>query len=191
MAKYYKKIKKETVETFLGIELKSNTISIGFDVSVHSTGIAIIKTTDNYVTIDEICKITIPKNVKGTDAMDLFIEQLNKFTQRISQTYKLDISIIEDCFMGNNVFTLKALARQSVLVYDRFRGISRHQELMLPTVARSRINFKKSDKKIKGQALKKEIVEYINTALDIELKKTKEQDIADALVLALAGLREE
>ena len=188
--KYLKKIKIDRVEAFLGINLKPNTISIGWDVSVHSTGIAIIRTTDNYLILEQIEKIQIPKNIQDLDAMDLFIEQLNNFTNKISQKFKIDINIIEDCFFSKCVRTLKSLARHSVLVYDRFRGISRKSKFLLPTSARSKVNFKKSSKKIKGHALKKEIVEYINNALDLKLKM-KDQDIADACVLALAGLGEE
>jgi len=187
--KHLKKIKLSTVEDFLEIKLKPNTISIGWDVSVRSTGIAVIRTTDTYLIIDKVHKITIPKNVVQIDALDLFINQLNEFAMEISKTYKIDINIIEDCFMGQNVNTLKALARHSVLVYDKFKGLARKQEFLLPTSARNKVKFKKSSKKIKGHVLKKEIVEYINNALDLKLK-IKDQDIADACVLALVGLRE-
>ncbi len=188
--KYLKKIKIDKVENFLGINLKPNTISIGWDVSVRSTGIAVIRTTDTYLIVDKVHKITIPKNVPQIDALDLFINQLNEFAMEISKTYKIDINIIEDCYMGQNVNTLKALARHSVLVYDKFKGLARKQKFLLPTSARSKVNFKKSSKKIKGHSLKKEIVEYINNALDLKLKM-KDQDISDACILALAGLREE
>jgi len=186
-----KKIKTNTVEDFLEMAITPHKISIGFDVSMHSTGIALIRTTENYLNLEMIRKIITPKKVSQMDALDLFLDQLNNFAREISQKYKIDISVIEDCFFGQNVNTLKALARHSVLVYDRFRGIARDQKLMLPTTARSKVNFKKSSKKVKGSYLKKEIVDYVNKALDIKLKKTKDQDIADAIVLALAGLRDE
>jgi len=188
--KYLKKIRIDRVEAFLGIKLKPNIISIGWDVSVRSTGIAVIRTTDTYLIVDKTHKITIPKNVAQIDALDLFINQLNEFAREISKTYKIDINIIEDCYFGTNVNTLKALARHSVLVYDKFKGLTRKQLFLLPTSARNKVNFKKSSKKIKGHALKKEIVEYINNALDLKLKM-KDQDISDACVLVLAGLREE
>ena len=59
------------------------------------------------------------------DALDLFTDQLDNYKREVSQRYKLDIGMIEDCFFGSNVNTLKALARHSVLVYDRFKRISR------------------------------------------------------------------
>ena len=188
--KYLKKIKLQTVEDFLEVKLAPNKIVIGWDVSMRSTGIAVIRTSASYLTVEILDKILIPKSVNDKDALDLFIDQVDNFARKISQTYKIDYNVIEDCFFGSNVRTLKALARHSALVYDRFRGLSRIQYFILPTKARNLVNFKKSSKQIKGQALKKEIVEYINNTLGLELKM-KDQDIADACVLALAGLREE
>jgi len=189
--KYVKKISKKTVEEFLSVSLMPNKISIGWDVSMRSTGIAVVRTSSSYLTVEIIDKITIPKSVNDKDALDLFLDQLEAFAKRISQKFKIDCNVIEDCFYGQNVRTLKALARHSAFVYDRFRGLARVQYFILPTKARNLVNFEKSNKKVKGQDLKKEIVEFINNALDLKLKKTKDQDIADACVLSLAGLVED
>lgn len=188
--KHIKKISKKSVETFLTINLIPNIVSVGFDVAVHSTGIAIIKTTDNYLILEQTQKIITPKNIDQLSALDSFISQLDDFKNKTIQTYKINISIVEDCFFGQNVNTLKALARHSALVYDRFKRISDKIELLLPNQARKRVNFKKSSKEIKGHALKKEIIQYVNNALDIQLKM-KDEDIGDSIVLALAGLKKE
>jgi len=188
--KYIKKIKIETVETFLDVKLLRNVVSIGFDVSMHSTGIAIIKMSDTYLTLEKIKTLTVPKKVNLLDGINIFLDQIDDFKEKMRQKYVIDFSIIEDCFFGQNVNTLKALARFGILIYDRFRGISKQITFLLPSPARSKIKFKKSAKNIKGQALKKEIVEYINMALGLDLK-IKDQDIADAIVLALAGIVEE
>ncbi len=188
MNNYIKKVNIKSVETYLGINLKPNVICAGFDVSMHNTGIAIIRTTDKYLILEQIHKIEVPKNIDLLKAIDLFLDQLEDFKRSVSKRYKLDLSIIEDCFFGRNVKTLKSLARFGVLIYDKFRGISNETKFMLPTSARSRINFKKSVKKITSSKLKKEIMNYINLALDT---KIKEHDIADAIVLALSGLKEE
>lgn len=185
MKDYIKKTNIKTVEAELEVELARNLIVIGFDVSMHSTGIAVIRTTDNYLIIDQLHKIIVPRNVDLLRGVDLFLDQINDFKRGISQKYKLDLNIIEDCFMGKNVKTLKSLARFSILVYDKFKGISIKSKLILPTRARGLINFKKSDKTIKGTRLKKEIMAYINYALSIDIK---DDDIGDAVVLALSGL---
>lgn len=194
MKNYIKKIKLETVQAELETDLAINKIAIGFDVAQYNTGIAIIKTTDNYLFLEHTCKITVPKLPKFAtikqwlDNIDLFTVQLNELKTDIVKKYKLDYTIIEDCFMGNNVKTLKSLARHSILVYDRFKEISKNIILRLPVPSRNKINFTKSNKQIKGVYLKKEIMNYVNNALSTEIK---DNDIGDACVLALSGLVED
>lgn len=185
MSKYLKKISLKNVENKLGLSLRKNIISVGFDVAGHSTGIALIKTTDTYLILVRTHKFVIPKKIQELDAIDLFLEQLDTFKNEISRQYKLDETIIENCFMKFNVITLKMLARCGILVYDRFRGISKRSQLIMPLQARSKVNFKKSDKKVKGTKLKKEIIAYINNLLEIELE---DNDIADSIILALVGV---
>lgn len=180
-------IKLSKLETAIGLKLKRNTITIGFDVSMHHTGIAILRTTDKSLVLERTQRIDVPNKNELLDAVDLFLEQLEDFKKEVSKKYKLDINNIEDCFFGSNVLTLKCLARFSILVYDRFRGISKVTKLILPTRARTLINFKKSSKKVKGQALKNEIISYINKILNTKYRP-KDTDIVDAIVLALTGL---
>ena len=182
---YIKKIKKSDIEDYLGIQIEPNKISIGWDVAMHATGIAIIRTTDTYLILDQVHKITVPKNVDLLDGIDLFIAQLEDFKQKVAQKYKVDVNIIEDCWMGQNVTTLKVLARFSILVYDRFKNITTKSQLVLPTSARSKIKFKKSNEGIKGTKLKKEILKYVNFLLET---KIEDYDVADAAVLALGGV---
>ena len=182
--KYIKKINLKKVEEFLEVKLQNNLISIGFDVSVHSTGIAIIRTTDEYLILEKVERIITPKNIEILSSLDSFISQLDNFKNNTIQKYKINITIIEDCFFGKNVVTLKALARHSALVYDRFRRVSDKLELLMPNVARKKVNFKKS-KSAKGEQLKKEIINYVNKALEIDIKNSDE---SDSVVLALAGL---
>lgn len=190
MPDYIKKISIKTVESFIGKKLKINKISIGFDVAQYNTGIAIIKTTDAYLTLELTKTIKTPKLPKKYNTKEIlrnisiFIDQLESFKAEIVQKYRIDINRIEDCFFGRNVKTLKALARYGVLVYDRFRGISKDIDFILPNSARSKIKFKKS-KKATGDKLKKEIIDYINAMLGTEIDDT---DIADGIVLSLAGL---
>jgi Holliday junction resolvasome RuvABC endonuclease subunit len=184
---YIKKIKLSYIEGWINKRLKRNIISIGWDVSMHNTGIAIIRTTDTYLVLELTHKMTVPKKTSLLDGVDLFVEQLEDFKRKVSQRYKLDKSIIEDCFFGSNVKTLKCLARFSILIYDRFKNLTKNSILVLPMSARSKIGFKKSHKGIKGKYLKKEILAYINSLLQT---KIKDDDIGDAIVLAIGGLIE-
>lgn len=183
--KIIKKIKLKTVEERLGKELKKNTISLGWDVAVRSTGISLIRTTEDFIVIESLDKITVPKDIIDKDALDLFIEQLDNYKEKIIQKYKIDVTVIEDCFFGKNVKTLKALARHSVLVYDRFKRISRMIDFEYPRQARKKVGFNSG--KLKGIPLKKEIIKFINNIFGLELKM-KDNDLSDSLVLSLVGL---
>ena len=186
MAKYIKKLSLKNVEAFLGEPLKTNTTVLGVDVSQHSTGIALIRTTDSYVIIEKLLTITVPHNTVLLKSIDMFLSQITDFKRSVSQ-FKLDTLVVEDCFFGQNVNTLKALARFGILVYAELRDVIDKAEFLMPSSARKRVGFEKSNKKAKGHALKKEIVHYINIGLEVKLK-IKDNDKADAIILALAGL---
>lgn len=173
-----------------------DTISVGFDVSVHSTGIALLKTTTKTIDVKELKVIKLPKLPKKATSkeqlrtINMFIERVNIIKNEFIEKYNIDRGRIEDCFFGRNVKTLKALARYGILAYDKFKPIIPDMDLLLPTKARNLVNFKKSKKKIKGYKLKKEIVEFVNKIFDLKLK-AKDNDKADAIILALAGLCED
>ena len=97
---YIKKIALSTVESRLDKDLNKNFISLGFDSSEHSTGIALIRTTGTYLIIEKLDKIIIPKEVQGTDAVDVFTDKLEDFKKTIND--KMDKTSIEDCFIGLN-----------------------------------------------------------------------------------------
>ena len=192
MPKYIKKIAISTIESFLDKKIKQNKISIGADTATYHTAFAILRTTDTYLIVEELDKIEVPKLAKTStiksllNNVDLFCEQLDSLKNKLAQQYKFDYTQIEDCFYSMSVKTTKMLAYNSILTYDRIKRISDNTTLIMPNTARSLIGFKKT-KKASGQQLKKEIVEYINNALELELK-ISENDKSDALVLALAGL---
>ena len=138
--------------------------------------------------------IKVPKLAKFAttkqmlDNINLFLSQLEDFKKEVSKKHTLNINRIEDCFLRRNVKTLKALARYGILVYGKFRDISKDIDLIMPISARKKIGFKKSSKLVKGTYLKKEIINYINMLLGTKIEK---DDIADGIVLALGGLIEE
>jgi len=179
------RVKIHKLEKKLNCFIQRNKVSAGFDVCMHATGVAIIRTTDNTLFLDRVSKIEVPKKVNLLEGVDLFIAQVQNLAMKISQQYKIHTNNIEDCFFGNNVKTLKALARFSVLVYDQFRGISVESKLILPTQARKKIKFQKSAKSVKGSKLKNEIRAYVNNLLGIDIQ---DHDIADAVVLAMGGI---
>ena len=182
-----KKIKIISVMAELEVDLAVNKAVVAFDTAEHSTGIAIITTTNDYLILQSVHKIIVPKKIVQLEAIDLFTDQLDDFKRTVNQIYKFDKTIIENCYVRFNPQTAIWLARFGIIVYDRFKRISKKSELIQPNKARKKINFKKSSKEIKGTLLKKEIREYINNALQTTID---DFDIADACVLALAGLVE-
>jgi len=182
---YIKKIAINKISKTINRTINPGTISMGWDVAQHATGVAIIRTTDKYLYLDKIYKISVPKDVQDRDSIDLFVEQLEDIKRDIAKTYKIDMNIIEDCWFGRNVKTLKTLARFSVLVYDRMRNLAKTSMFMQPVTARSKVRFKKSKKGVSGDQLKKEILEYINELLETNVN---DHDIGDGIVLALAGV---
>lgn len=180
-----KKIKLTTVEDYLDRNLKRNSTVLGFDVSVHSTGIAMIRTTDTSLIIDHTHKLITPKDAIAEKAEDIFISQLDAYKNKVSQKFSIDTVVIEDCFFGMNVKITKALARCSGLTRDRFKSISNECYYRYPKAARKLIGMNPG--KLKAHQLKKFIVEFINDGLGLTLK-VKDNDIADALVLVLGGL---
>ncbi len=185
MKNYIKKIALSRVQAELEVDLVVNKVVLGADVAMHDTGLAVIRTTDDYLILDILHNIIVPKKVDLLTGVDLFLSQIGEFKQIIAQKYKLDKMIIEDCFFGKNVKTLKSLARFSILIYDKLRSITTKYKVVFTTQARNLINFKKSSKSIKGSKLNKEIMSYINNALQIEIKDDNQ---GDAIVLALSGL---
>ena len=187
---YIKKIKKETVEKTLGVEIEANKVSMGVDVAQKNTGIAIISTTESYIVVELTHVIKLPvlkKEDKNKvevllERVDLFCEQLDDFKQTIAQKYHLDENTIEDCFLSQNPSTFKTLARCGILVYDRFRHITAHSDLQLPSQWRKIIGFKPPKKK----KLKLEVIDYIKKILEIEAELT--EDEWEAVGISLSAL---
>lgn len=183
--KYLKKISLNTIESYLGNKIKKNQLAIGFDSAQHKTGIAILRTTDNYLVLEKTSKIEVPKDIHELDAMDLFTEQLDILKKELMMKYKFDLNLIENCYIGLNPKTGIWLARSGVLLYDRIKSLSKVSKLRYPSTARRLIGFKKSSKKVKGAKLKKELMIYISELLNF---KIDDSDIADSVILCLSGL---
>ena len=100
-----KRVSINRIETKLNKFIKRNTIAIGFDVSMHSTGVAVIRTTDTQLILEETYVIQVPKDVSELDGIDLFIAQINDIKLKIATKYKINLNMIEDCFSFANTYT--------------------------------------------------------------------------------------
>lgn len=180
-----KKTKLSRVATLTGSTLQKNVTIIAFDTSFHSTGIAIVRTTDEYLILEETAKLVVKDDVDILKGLDIFVDQLERYKETIVSKYNIDFCIIEDTFFGNNILVLKNLVRFGTLVYDRMRKIVSKTYLIMPSTARKDVGFKKTAKGVTGPKLKKEIMKYVSELLEHEIY---DNDIADAIVLAISGL---
>ena len=182
-----KKINIKKIEQKIDRKLKRNTLVIAFDSSAHATGVTILKTLENTLIIKKTQKIEVPRNITELDAVDLFTEQIDKLKEEVSKLYKFDYNAIENCYIGVNPKTGIWLARIGILIYDRFKSLSRQSKLIYPQSARASIRFKKSAKGVSGKKLKAELIDYVENILGARFNDNNEND---AIILGLSVLVE-
>ena len=179
-----KRIKINQIEKRIGKKLKNKSIAIGFDIAKRLTGIAVLRTHRSTLEIVKLHKIN---NQKGDliESMEYFIGELNNFISGLNLGKNNKIFVIEDCWFGQNVTTLKVLARFSALTWRELKHIPDHIYFILPTTSRSKVGFKK-DKNDKRKA-KVQVLNYVNKLFGLDLKQ-KDMDLSDGIILALSGL---
>lgn len=196
------KLSINLIEKKLNKKIRKDTVSIGFDVAEHYTGICVLKTNTNELIIESLQKITTNPKEDIINRMEYFINALEKFKQDLH--YKeFRIVVIEDCWFGMNVNTLKSLARFSTLIYVAFRKNCDYKFFILPNSARSQIGFNKNDQIAKGNVkvgiiskgknkgkpkkidIKLLVQDYLKTEFGLIIK---DLDEVDGFVLSLAGL---
>jgi len=191
------------VEKKLGKKIRKDSIAIGFDVAEANTGHCVLKSTQDEIIIESIGVIQTSTKEDTVNRMNSFLNSLEKLKQDWGKYKQFRIVVVEDCFMGANVFTLKHLCRFSALVWVTYHKECDSLIFLMPNSARSIVGFNKNaqmkdtklEKKIiskgknKGKEkkidLKKLVQEYLKETFGIDLTNS---DQADAFVLALAGL---
>lgn len=196
--------KIKDIEKKLGFNLKKGTYCIGVDTA-STTGLAMLETDNKTLTVKtSIFKLPI---VKKTDELsDKFVEKL-EFMLRAIRDFKSKefgckkasktVLVLENSFMGCNVVTFGLLRMLCGIIfaelYDNFEEI----KIIFPMSARKGIGFKSEIKRIKGATnkektqsrknKKQELVDFINNIFGT---KETSDDICDAIILALNGLKE-
>ena len=193
----------KAVEEKTGKRIRHNAVSIGFDTAPGLTGICILKSTTDTITIEHLeCLKTSHKDDHFRRA-DHYTNALEKFKQDLEKYPDFKMMVIERCYYGRNAEALIQLAHFGILTYHVLKKYFNEFFYYGATTARSIIGFKqKRQEKIttlkgkiitrgknKGKRKKitcKELVhDYLKTDFGI---KIKQPDEADAFVLALAGL---
>lgn len=182
------KFEIEAISDSIGAEIKRDCFCLGVDVAQNKTGLCLLRADDKYVYIEYLDVISLNKGKHTLHEMvDLYIEDaLKKRTEieKLTKAKQEKLLIIEDCWFGFSVWTVKILAKFAVVVYLVFRKWATHTpDPMQAKTARKRIGF--TQDKASKVPTKKQVHEYLEDELDVVIK---DPDQADAFVLALAGL---
>lgn len=200
------------IEKIINKKIRQEAISVGFDVAEAYTGVCVLRTDKENINIDNLSVIETNNKDDIKNRMKYFVGAINKFKQDLNyKEYK--IVVVEDSWMGKNVYTLKNLVRFSTLLWFLFYNECDYFYFLLPTSARSQIGFNKNNQtksgnvssgvysrdtkskktgKIlhkKGEKKKIDIKLLVMDYLEQNFKiKIENSDKADAFILALAGL---
>lgn len=169
---------RKNLEKKLCFKLKNNITVLGLDPASR-TGWCLISATDNKIKIDYGFLDIDSKDVYFK--YDRMIEVFKQYIDNLDSKKDNKLVVIEDVFFGRNINTLKMLARIGMIIYvlATLKGIPKYY--ILATQARCKL-------KLKGVAKKKEVQEQFLSKVNLELD---DNDIVDAIVLALNGLIEE
>lgn len=187
-----KEISTKTLEKRLGKILTKNRTCIGLDLA-SVTGLSIIKVYNGITRI-----YTTKAKLGGTQSKEDLTKKLDNlidFLQQIDRNvfggdYTKDIIIIENSYLGINIWTYGILRLLAGITYAHYRFLGAPKEniiFLFANSARKKTGFKKSSPEIKGNKLKQEITEFVTNIV----KEKITHDEADAIVLALAGLIKE
>jgi len=187
--------KLKDIEKKLRFKIKKNTYCIGVDTA-SITGLCIIETDKKNIKI----KTSIFKlpTVKKTDELsDKIVEKLEFMLRAIRDFKKQEfihkkasktILVLENSYLGVNVVTFGILRMLCGIIFAELFDNFEEIKIIFPTHARKEVGFKSQLKRgCKREEKKKEIINWINNIFG-----TKETDdnICDALILALNGLKE-
>lgn len=188
--------KIKDIEQRLGFRLKKETYSLGIDTA-SITGLAILETDEKNLKVKTaIFKLPVVK--KTDETSDKFVEKL-EFMLRSIRDFKKEqfgskkvtntIMVLENSFLSFNPVTFGLLRMLCGIVFaelfDNFEKI----KIIFPLSARKMVGFKSQlPKGTKAKEKKQEIIDFINNIFDSE---ESSDDICDALILALVGLKDE
>lgn len=171
------KLKITDLEKQLNTKIKRNFNSIGFDTAT-KTGVAMIKTNTIYLTIDWTTVQFHADNIQ-----EVYKQMYWNFAELINKNY--DVCIIEKAFVKLNPSVALKLAIFGGLVMAHAINNQVHFEQISAKSARAKLGIK-IPKGYKGKS-KQAVAEWLKCNLNFTID---DNDIADAVVLALLGIIE-
>lgn len=187
-----KSLKK--LEHNLGFKLYDNIFCLAIDTATKS-GIAMVYINKGKLQIETftlklpaLSKDIESKSEKYQEHLASFVKLIDKeLIHRFNSKCLHSLLVLENSFLKMNVITFGFLrALQGILygkLYDKFTEI----KIIFPITARKLVGFESHlPKKSKPKDKKKEIMKWISNVVEEEIQ---DDNIADALLLAFAGLK--
>jgi Holliday junction resolvasome RuvABC endonuclease subunit len=187
--------KIKDIEKKLDFKLKKDTYSIGVDTA-STTGLAILETDKKMLKV-KTSIFKLPEVKKEDELSDKFVEKLEFMLRSIRDFKKKEfgnkkanktVLVLENSFLSFNPVTFGLLRMLCGIIFAELFDNFEQIKIIFPLSARKNVGFKSELKKgTKSKDKKQEIINFVNNIFN-----TKEVDdnITDAIILALNGLKE-
>ena len=196
--------KIKDIEKRLEFKLRRNTYVVGVDTA-STTGLAIIETDKKSLKV-KTSIFKLPTVNKADELSDKFVEKL-EFMLRAIRDFKKNefgckkasktVLVLENSFMGCNVVTFGLLRMLCGIIFAELFDNFEEIKIIFPMSARKEIGFKSEIKRVKGltskektqsrKNKKQELIDFINNIFETQ---ETDDNIVDAIILALNGLKE-
>ena len=185
------------IEKKLGFKLKKDTYTIGVDTA-STTGLACIETSEKTLKVTtDIFKL--PAVGKDDEKCDKYVEKI-EFMLKSIRDYKTrqfgckkkaskTVLVLENSYLGFNAYTYGQLKVMMGIIFSELYDYFESVKVPFATTARKSVGFKTQLKRgAKREEKKHELIDFVNNIFDT---KETSDDICDAIILALVGLKEE
>ena len=188
--------KIKNIKKRLGYKIKKDIFCLAIDTATKS-GIAMIMVESNHVKIDTfLLKLPpLPKDVESK--AEKYQEHLSSFVKLVDEelikrlpiySKELSLLVLENSFLKMNVVTFGFLRALQGILYAKLCDKFKEVKIIFPVTARNLVGFKSNlPKGTKSKDKKKEIMRFISNIVGEQIK---DDNVADALLLAFAGLKE-
>ena len=187
--------KIKDIENKLGFKLKKDTYSIGVDTA-STTGLAILETDKKCLKI-RTSIFKLPEVKKEDELSDKFVEKLESMLRNIRDFKHKEfgkkkanntILVLENSFLSFNPVTFGLLRMLCGIIFAELFDNFEQIKIIFPLSARKNVGFKSELKKgTKSKDKKQEIINFVNNIFGTE---ETDDNITDAVILALNGLKE-
>jgi len=183
------------LEKNLGYKVKDNVFCLAVDTATKS-GIAILFINKGKIQI-HTSLMELPKLSKESESKaEKYEEHLGEFVKLVDEVIikplpvyskPLSLLVLENSFLKMNVVTFGFLRALQGIVYAKLVDKFGEVKIIFPITARNMVGFQsKLPRGSKPKDKKKEIIKFISNIIE---EPIKDDNIADALLLALAGIK--